>query len=153
MPLSKNSEDCKESEMGAEALLIFNPSLELGSDHLQKQTLQLLSKMRYLSAQYIPFFKDELWRTLAIQANDKAQEIVFIIKMIPQLSLSYPVETNQIFFTAPKSWIPLFQDEIFCYPWDQEKNEIRFITSWNTSAQDIKDIKSTLIKKSNTTGE
>lgn len=53
-----------------EALLIFNPSLEIGSDHLQKQTLQLLSKMRYLSSQYIPFFKDALWRTLALRFDE-----------------------------------------------------------------------------------
>lgn len=143
----------KNGLMGAEALLIFNPNLEIGSDHLQKQTLQLLSKMRYLSSQYIPFFKDELWRTLALQANEKAQEIASIIKTIPKLSLSYSVETNQIFFTAPKSWIPLIQDEIFCYPWDQEKNEIRFITSWNTSEQDIRDVESILIKISNTIGQ
>ncbi len=136
----------KNGLMGAEALLIFHSSLEEGSDHLQKQTLQLLSKMRYLSSQYIPFFKDELWRTLAIQANQKTQEIVSIIKKTPQLSLSYPAETNQIFFTAPKSWISLIQEEIFCYPWDQEKNEIRFITSWNTSAQDVRDVESILKK-------
>jgi threonine aldolase len=46
----------------------------------------------------------------------------------------------QIFFTAPKSWIPLIQEEFFCYPWDQEKNEIRFITSWNTLEQDIREV-------------
>lgn len=143
----------KNGLMGSEALLIFNPGLEIGSDHLQKQTLQLLSKMRYLSSQYIPFFKDELWRTLALQANEKAQEIASIIKTIPQLSLNYSVETNQIFFTAPKSWIPHIQDEIFCYVWDQEKNEIRFITSWNTSAEDVRDIKSILTKISKSMGQ
>ena len=134
----------KNGLMGAEALLIFNPKLQEGSDFLQKQTLQLLSKMRYLSAQYIPFFQNELWRSLAGQANLKAQEIAGIIKTIPQLSLSYPVQTNQIFFTSPVSWIPFIQEKIFCYPWDKEKNEIRFIASWNTSEQDVKNVKSAL---------
>ena len=87
--------------MGAEALLIFNPHLQEGSDHLQKQTLQLLSKMRYLSAQYIPFFKNDLWHTLAAHANQKAQEIASIITSTPGLSLSYPVETNQVFSLPP----------------------------------------------------
>lgn len=130
----------KNGLMGAESLLIFNPDLENGCDHLQKQTLQLPSKMRYFSAQYIPFFKNNLWQTLAINANQKAQEIASIIKASPHLSLSYPVETNQIFFTAPTAWIPLIQEKIFCYLWDQEKNEIRFITSWNTSEQDVQDV-------------
>lgn len=134
----------KNGLIGAEALLVFNPALEEGSDYLQKQTLQLLSKMRYLSAQYIPFFKNELWRTLAMQANHKAKEIASIINMTPHLSLSYPVETNQTFFTTPASWIPLIQEKIFCYPWDQEKNEIRFIASWNTSEEDVQDVQTIL---------
>ena len=136
----------KNGLMGAEALLILNSDLEEGSDYLQKQTLQLLSKMRYLSAQYIPFFKNDLWKTLASQANQKAQEIALLVKETPHLSLSYPVETNQIFFTAPASWISLIQEKIFCYPWDLEKNEVRFIASWNTSEKEINDLKEILAK-------
>lgn len=134
----------KNGLIGAEALVIFNPALQNGSDYLQKQSLQLLSKMRYLSAQFIPFFKNDLWHTLAAHANEKAQEIAAIINKTPHLTLSYPVQTNQIFFTAPASWIPLIQEKIFCIPWDKEKNEIRFIAAWNTSKQDIKDIQTIL---------
>jgi threonine aldolase len=130
----------KNGLMGVEAILIFNPALQEGSDHLHKQTLQLMSKMRYLSAQYIPFFKQNLWHSLASHSNQKAKEIAALIKATPHLSLSYPVETNQIFFTAPPSWIPLIQEDIFCYLWDQEKNEIRLIASWCTSDEDIKNL-------------
>jgi threonine aldolase len=140
----------KNGLMGAEALLIFNPLLQEGSDHLQKQTLQLLSKMRYVSAQYIPFFKLELWHTLATHANQKAQEIASLIKETPHLSLSYPVETNQLFFTAPASWIPLIQEKISCYLWNHEKNEVRFITSWNTSDQDVKEVRALFTELSRT---
>lgn len=134
----------KNGLLGAEALLIFNESLQAGSDHLQKQTLQLLSKMRYVSAQYISFFQKDLWKTLATQANEQAFKIAAIINGIPDFTLSYPVETNQIFFTAPDSWLPLIQEEIFCYPWNLEKNELRFITSWNTSDQEVKAVESIL---------
>jgi threonine aldolase len=131
----------KNGLMLAEALLIFNPSLQEGADHLHKQNLQLISKMRYLPAQYIPFFENNLWHSLAAHANQKAQEIASIIKATPHLSLNYPVETNQVFFTAPTSWIPLIQEKIICYPWDREKSEIRFISSWNTSEQDVAGVK------------
>jgi threonine aldolase len=131
----------KNGLMGAEALLIFNPHLIEGSDHLHKQTLGLLSKMRYLSAQYLPFFQDGLWNTLAHEANRKARQIAAIIAHTPHLLLSYPVESNQIFFIAPQSWIPLIQEKVFCYPWDIEKGEVRFIASWNTSEQDIERLK------------
>jgi threonine aldolase len=131
----------KNGLLCAEALVVFNSDLQPGSDYLHKQTLQLPSKMRYYSAQYIPYFKNKLWHTLASHANQKAQEIAQIVKSTPHLALSYPVETNQVFFTAPASWIPLITEKIFCYPWDQEKGEIRFIASWNTSEQDVKDVK------------
>ena len=132
----------KNGLMGAEALVIFNPLLQAGSDHLQKQTLQLLSKMRYLSAQYIPFFQNDLWHTLASHANAKAKEIARIIEETPHLRLSSPVETNQIFFTAPADWIPLIQEKVACYLWNKEKNELRFITSWNTSEEDVAKVQS-----------
>jgi threonine aldolase len=134
----------KNGLLGAEALVIFNPALKPASDYLQKQTLQLLSKMRYLSAQYIPFFKKELWHQLASHANQKAREIAQIIQSTAHLALSYPVETNQVFFTAPASWGALIQEQIFCYPWDQEKGEIRFIASWNTSDEDVKNVERAL---------
>lgn len=134
----------KNGLAGAEALLILNPHLEEGSDHLQKQTLQLLSKMRYVSAQYIPFFHNELWLTLAKHANQRAQEIAALIEKTPHLALNHRVETNQIFFTAPAAWIPLIQEKIFCHLWDPLKNEIRFIASWNTSEKDVKEVQSIL---------
>lgn len=126
----------KNGLMGTEALIIFNPDLKDGSDHLHKQTLQLMSKMRFLAAQYIPFFTNDLWKELASHSNKKAHAIASIIQSIPHLALSHPVETNQIFFTAPAEWIPLIQEKIACYSWDKE-NEIRFIASWNTSEEDV----------------
>lgn len=132
----------KNGLMCAEALVIFNPALEEGSDHIHKQTLQLVSKMRYISAQFIPFFTNNLWRKLASAANQQAQEIARILKNTPNCTLSYPVETNQIFFKVPNSYVPIIQEHIACYIWDKddEKSEIRFVTSWNTSDEDVKKV-------------
>lgn len=132
----------KNGLMGAEALVIFNPLLYEGSDHLHKQTLQLMSKMRYLSAQFHPFFKEKIWYTLATQANEKAKKIATSLESIPHLIPNYPVETNQIFFSVPSEWLPHIHEQIHCYPWDEEKNEIRFIASWNTSEEDIQNVAS-----------
>lgn len=84
-----------------------------------------------------PFLKNELWRTLASHANQKANEVAAVINKFPFLSLSYPVQTNQVFLKCPASWIPLFREEVICYPWDQQKNELRCIASWSTSEQDV----------------
>jgi threonine aldolase len=140
----------KNGLMGAEAVVIFNQSLFSGSEHVHKQTLQLTSKMRFVSAQYIPFFKNNLWRELAQHANNKAYELANFIQQSSQFALNYQVETNQIFFTVPEHLINELQEKIFCIPWDLEKNEVRFITSWFTTDKDIieaKDILSYLDKK------
>ncbi len=136
----------KNGCVAAEAVLLINPSLEKGSDHLHKQTLQLFSKTRYISAQYLPFFKKDLWKTCALQANKAAKNLELMVKQIPELHLSYPVETNQIFFTAPASWIARIQRKILCYVWDQKKGELRWITSWNTSDQELKTVRSILYR-------
>ena len=99
--------------------------------------------MRFLAAQYIPFFTNDLWKDLASHANTCAKAIASIIQSIPHLALSHPVETNQIFFTAPAEWIPLIQDKIACYSWDKE-NEIRFIASWNTSEEEVRKVEKIL---------
>lgn len=138
----------KNGLMGTEALVIFNKELFEGSENVHKQTLQLLSKTRYLSAQYIPFFTNKLWYNLAKHANEKAQQVKKLISTIPGFSLSYDVETNQIFFTAPEDWVALMQEGISFYPWDIETNELRFITSWYTSDEDIKRLKAVLDKHS-----
>lgn len=131
----------KNGLMGVEALVIFNPLLEEGADHLQKQTLQLSSKMRYLSSQYIPFFEQNLWKTLAVAANEKAEEMASIIRSIPSISINYPVHTNQLFISLPPSSISAIQEKVSCHLWDQEKNEVRLIASWNTSQEDIRAFK------------
>jgi threonine aldolase len=127
----------KNGLLQAEAVVIFNRALYEGADHLQKQTLQLLSKMRYLSAQYIPFFENDLWKSLAAHANKQALHLATFLQSIPKVKINHPVETNQIFFSVPPSWIPLIQEKIACFVWNKPLNELRFITSWNTSDQEI----------------
>jgi threonine aldolase len=131
----------KNGLLAAEALIIFNKDLAAGAEHIHKQHLQLLSKMRYLSAQFIPFFKNKLWHDLAKHANEKAQEVAAIINNIPQLKINYPVESNQIFFSAPPMWRDIIQEHIHCMTWNKEHHELRLITSWYSSDEDIRALK------------
>lgn len=130
----------KNGLLFAESLLVFNSQLREGNEYLQKQSLQLISKMRYVSAQYIPFFKIRLWRDLANHANQKALEIESVISSTKKLSLNYPVETNQIFFSASPDVIEKLQSNVVCHVWDHELNQVRFVTSWNTSDDDVSEL-------------
>lgn len=134
----------KNGLMCAELLAIFNPDFHAGADTIHKQTLQLLSKMRFLAAQYITYFENGLWHSLAAHANQKAQEIAAIIQEKPQLSLHQTVQSNQVFFSAPSSWIPRIQEKIACHLWNEEKRELRFISSWTTSDADVEQVRALL---------
>lgn len=127
----------KNGLMGVESLIIFNPLLEEASAYLHKQTLQLMSKMRYLSAQFIPFIKKNLWAELAANANQKAARIAELIAAFPKFKLSYPVDSNQVFFIVPFEYIARLRERVNFNVWDAERNEVRFIASWNTSDDEI----------------
>ena len=51
----------KNGAMGAEAVVVFDPALAGEMLFLRKQSMQLASKMRYLSAQFLALAEDDLW--------------------------------------------------------------------------------------------
>lgn len=116
----------------------------LASDNWTSSPSLILKAVVEANEDFSPSYGADPW-------TEEAQKIASIIQDIPNLSLSHPVQTNQIFFTAPPSWIPLIQEKIFCYLWDQSKNEIRFITSWNTSEEDVEKIRLILVEISHLT--
>jgi threonine aldolase len=59
----------KNGAMGAEALIVMNPSLAHQARFLRKQQMQLASKMRYLAAQFSALLEDGLWLRNAEHAN------------------------------------------------------------------------------------
>lgn len=134
----------KNGLMQAEALVIFNPALQKNSEYVQKQILLLVSKARFQSAQFIPYFENQLWKPLAEHANRQAKKIAACLERSKKIRLSYPVETNQIFFTAPSNVIAKIQEKITCYLWNEDKGEIRLVTSWCTTDEDVKTVEKIL---------
>ncbi len=63
----------KNGLMGAEAVVFVNPDLARQAKWIRKATTQLMSKHRYLAAQFIALLTDELWRRNAEHANAMAR--------------------------------------------------------------------------------
>lgn len=126
----------KNGLMNAEAVVVFNAPKSSLPRH-QKQLLQLTSKMRYLSAQFVPYLENELWKTNAAHANQLAQQLADGLAKLTIL-LTQPVETNQVFAKLdPKVVEKLHAAGHHFYKWNSEGNEYRFVTSWDNSKQDI----------------
>ena len=66
------------------------------------------------------------------------------IKDIHRIKLTQKVETNGIFAIIPKECIPIIQKKYFFYIWDEDKSEVRWMTSYDTTEQDIDNFSSFL---------
>jgi threonine aldolase len=47
------------------------------------------------------------------------------------------VQANCVFAILPSRFIRRLQDEYFFYVWDEEKSEVRWMTSFDTTEEDI----------------
>lgn len=127
----------KNGMMMGEAVISFCPGITIDLPYYRKQSAQLASKLRYLSAQFIPYLENNLWLENATKANEHALKLAEIIKQYPEIRFTQKIESNQLFFTIPSGALKRLQEQYFFYMWNEGINEARLVTSWDTSADDI----------------
>ncbi len=127
----------KNGMMMGEAVLIFNPELAVNTKYLRKQSMQLFSKMRFVGAQFIAYFKNDLWRETAAHSNKMAKLLENEVAKIPQIKITRPVEANGVFAEIPQSIVEPLQEKFFFYLWDETKPEVRWMTSFDTTEKEI----------------
>ncbi len=134
----------KNGMMMGEAVISFRPELNERLSYIRKQSAQLASKARYLAAQYLPYLTDDLWLLNAQRANAYARRLAETLARHPQIHFTQKVESNQLFFTLPTEALRKLQEKYFFYMWNEETNEARFVTSWDTTSEDIESLEQTL---------
>lgn len=92
----------KGGAMGAEAVVIFDPARAAFFGERRKRGGQLLSKHRFLAAQFAAFLEGGLWLDLARHANAMASELA---EKLATLGLSpvFPVDANLVFVALPRA--------------------------------------------------
>jgi threonine aldolase len=126
----------KNGLLGAEAVVFLAP-LHEGFEYLRKQTLQLASKMRFLSAQLDALLTDELWLRCASQANAMAARLANRVREIPAVEITRPVQTNAVFARVPPQAAIELQQQFDFYVWDERSGEVRWMCSWDTTEEDV----------------
>ena len=129
----------KNGMMFGEAVVFFDPKLAVGFKYLRKQGTHLPSKMRFISAQFEALLAKDLWRQNAEHSNRMAQILGAELAKIPQIKFTQKVESNGVFAILPKKYIPLLQKKYFFYVWNEQTSEVRFMTSFDTTEDDIGD--------------
>jgi threonine aldolase len=134
----------KNGMMMGEAIIFFDPAMSNCFKYVRKQGMQLLSKMRFVSAQFNAYLEDDLWLKNAKQANDMAKLLEKGLREVKDCHIHYPVDANAIFLSLPREIAFKLQEKFFFYFWDQDPLEIRLMTSFMTTANDIDSFLETL---------
>src|ERR1700761_1937247 len=127
----------KNGALGAEAVIVMRPELVADARYLRKQQLQLASKMRFLSAQFLALLDHDLWRQSAAHANAMAQRLARGIEDLPGVELSYPAESDAVFARLDPKHIETLQREWYFYVWDEDTSTVRWMTAFDTSESDV----------------
>ncbi len=127
----------KNGLMNAEAVVVFNPELKTGMDFIRKQGMQLSSKMRFIAAQFLAYFENDLWLKNARSANHMAQKLSQKIHEIPGCKPARKTEANSVFSLWPKPLIKAMQEKHYFYVWNEATHEIRLVCSFDTQETDI----------------
>jgi len=67
-----------------------------------------------------------------------AQILARELARIPPIEITQKVEANGVFAIVPKRYVPLLQKEYFFYVWNEATSEMRFMTSFDTTEEDIR---------------
>ena len=131
----------KNGGLLAEAVVIFNRKLSDDFLYIQKQAMQLYSKMRIIPAQFIAYLKNDLWLTNAKNANTMAKVIEEGLKKCKYLKIINPIETNQIFVELPVGLKDEILKKYYLYVTSENLNNktcvIRIITSYNSNIEEV----------------
>ncbi len=129
----------KNGMLMGESCIVLNPTLDVDLKYRRKQMGQLCSKMRFMAVQYIAYLENGVWRRNAEHSNAMAQYLLSQVKDIPGVEVVYPTQVNSVFVRLPrKVWTALQQDYFF-YDWDEAKDEVRWMCSFDTTREDIDD--------------
>ena len=129
----------KNGMMFGEAVVFFDPKLAAGFKYLRKQGTHLPSKMRFISAQFTALLEKDLWLRNAEHANRMARVLAAELAQIRQIRITQKVESNGVFAILPKRYVPILQKKYFFYVWNEATSEVRFMTSFDTTEDDIRD--------------
>lgn len=127
----------KNGLLMGEAVIFLNKSLAQEFKYVRKQSGQLPSKSRFIATQFTAYFKDDLWKEISANSLNRATELYELVKDIPGMTLREKPQSNAVFATIPQEWVKALREKYFFYVWDENTFECRWMTSWDTTSEDV----------------
>jgi threonine aldolase len=120
-----------------EAVIVLRPDLADPVRYLRKQSMQLASKMRFISAQLDALLTDDVWRRAAGHANAMARRLGEAVESLDGVTLTQAVQANGVFAILPEGAAERLQEDFHFYFWDEHTREVRWMCAWDTREEDV----------------
>lgn len=132
-----------------EAILFFDKSLAADFDYHCKQSGQVASKMRYLSAQFLGLLETGVWLKNAKHANECAAYLEAQLTQLPEINIMFPRQANAVFVEMPPLLIEALHKQGWHFYTFIGVGGARLMCSWNTTYERmdafIADVKQSLV--------
>jgi threonine aldolase len=126
----------KIGALAAEAVVVLNPELTNAIPFLRKTSMQLASKMRFVSAQLIAILTDDLWKRNGEHANAMAKRLDAGLRALG-VHIPNPTEANAVFPIFTDAQTAALQAEYRFYVWNYATGQVRLMCSWDTTVEDV----------------
>jgi threonine aldolase len=126
----------KIGALGAEAIVVLNPELTHAIPFLRKTSMQLASKMRFVSAQLIAILTDDLWKRNGEHANAMAKRLDAGLRALG-VQIPNPTQANAVFPIFTEAQTAALQAEYRFYVWNYATGQVRLMCSWDTTIEDV----------------
>ena len=129
----------KNGALAAEAAVLFDRSLAATFASRRMRGGHLLSKSRFLAAQFDAYLRDGRWLGYAAHANAMAARLAAGIVGIAGARILHPVQANKIFVSLPEKVLKGLESDGFgFYRWEGDgSTTIRLVCAFNTDEGDV----------------
>ena len=127
----------KNGLLAGECVVVLNPEAAHGVMYLRKMSMQLASKMRFLSAQFEALLGGDLWLRNASHSNAMARRLADAVRDVPGLRITQQVQANAVFAILPREVTERLQKRFRFYTWNEHTGEVRWMCSFDTTEEDI----------------
>ncbi len=123
-----------------ESVIFLNPTLFKNFQYIRKQGLQLPSKSRFIAAQFLAYFHNDLYLSIAQHScllAKKLEELLMINNLTDYYQIQYSVQSNAVFLKIPKDLVKNIRQEFFFYVWNEKDFTCRLMMNWDTQESDL----------------
>lgn len=127
----------KNGLLFGECVVVLNHDAVSHMKHLRKLSMQLLSKMRFISVQFEALLSGDLWLRGASHANAMARRLEAGVRDVEGVRIVHPVQSNVVFAALPNDVSERLLKRYRFYLWDESAGVVRWMCSFDTTEADV----------------